>query len=148
MSFEKALDQTLRFEGGFSNHKADPGGATMKGVTQSVYDADRDHAGLPRQSVKFIGDDELRHIYERDYWRASGANGLAEPLDALHFDAAVNHGLKRAGIFLTDSGGSPKKYLDVREIFYHNLVNRKPEMRVFLRGWLARVKSLREFIAK
>lgn len=36
-----ALSRALVHEGGFSNHSADPGGATMKGVTQRVYDAYR-----------------------------------------------------------------------------------------------------------
>lgn len=146
MSFDRALAHTLKFEGGYVDHPADPGGATNKGITQSVYDADRDQAGLPRQSVKFISEDEVRHIYERDYWRASGASGLAEPLDLLHFDAAVNHGLKRAGIFLADSKGDPKAYLDLRERFYYDLVARKPSMTVFLKGWLNRVAGLRKVL--
>jgi len=146
MSFDRALGVTLRFEGGYVNHPADPGGATNKGITQGVYTAYRGSINQPAQSVKLITDAEVRTIYERDYWRPSGAAGLAEPLDTLHFDAAVNHGLKRAGLFLADSGGDPKKYLDARETFYHNLVARKPAMSVFLKGWLNRVNALREIV--
>lgn len=39
--FEPALKAVLVHEGGFSNHPADTGGATMKGVTQRVYDGFR-----------------------------------------------------------------------------------------------------------
>ncbi len=33
-NFAPALSRALVHEGGFSNHPDDPGGATMKGVTQ------------------------------------------------------------------------------------------------------------------
>jgi lysozyme family protein len=52
--FERALQRVLAHEGGFSNHPKDPGGATMKGVTQATYDAWRKSEGLPPQSVKLI----------------------------------------------------------------------------------------------
>ncbi|MBZ9653563.1 glycosyl hydrolase 108 family protein [Phyllobacterium lublinensis] len=36
--FSSALANVLVHEGGYSNHPKDPGGATMWGVTQRVYD--------------------------------------------------------------------------------------------------------------
>jgi hypothetical protein len=36
-NFPPALTFTLGFEGGFADHPADPGGATMKGVTLSTF---------------------------------------------------------------------------------------------------------------
>ena len=53
-NFERALAVVLRFEGGWSNHPRDPGGATMKGVTQKVYDRWRSKRGEPTQSVRTI----------------------------------------------------------------------------------------------
>lgn len=38
---KEALSGVLAHEGGHGNKPADPGGATMKGVTQRVYDAYR-----------------------------------------------------------------------------------------------------------
>ena len=37
-AFESSLPFILRWEGGFVDHPADPGGRTNKGVTQKVYD--------------------------------------------------------------------------------------------------------------
>ena len=39
IEFEDALKFVLKWEGGFTNHPKDPGGATNKGITQKVYDA-------------------------------------------------------------------------------------------------------------
>ncbi len=35
--FSRSLAKVLMHEGGYSNHPADPGGATIKGVTQRVF---------------------------------------------------------------------------------------------------------------
>jgi len=37
--FRACLDQTFKWEGGYSNDKYDPGGATMHGIIQREYDA-------------------------------------------------------------------------------------------------------------
>lgn len=60
----------LAREGGYSNHPADPGGPTMKGVTQRVYDGYRKGKGLATQSAKGITTDELNAIYDHQYWDA------------------------------------------------------------------------------
>ena len=59
-NFERSLAVVLRFEGGWSNHPSDPGGATMKGVTQEVYDRWRAKRGEPKQSVRNITELEVR----------------------------------------------------------------------------------------
>ena len=64
-NFDKCLTRTLVHEGGWSNHPKDPGGATMRGVIQRVYDGYRDRKGLGRRSVRQITDDELKEIYRR-----------------------------------------------------------------------------------
>ncbi|MFC0282395.1 glycosyl hydrolase 108 family protein [Camelimonas abortus] len=40
-TYKEALSAVLKHEGGYVNHPADPGGATNRGVTQRVYDAER-----------------------------------------------------------------------------------------------------------
>ncbi|MER8897013.1 glycosyl hydrolase 108 family protein [Mesorhizobium sp. M0676] len=42
---KQSLDLVLVHEGGYSNHPADPGSPTMKGVTQRVYDGYRKRKG-------------------------------------------------------------------------------------------------------
>ena len=99
-NFEKALALVLEHEGLYVNHPKDPGGATMKGVTQAVYDAYRKVRGRPSQSVKFITDEELRAIYKFQYWDKVHGDFLPTGLDYAMFDFAVNSGVGRASKYL------------------------------------------------
>lgn len=95
-NFERALALTLKWEGGYVNHPKDPGGATMRGVTQKVYDRWRRKAGRPLRPVREIEDEELRAIYRLQYWDAIYGDRLPEGIDAAVFDFAVNSGPTRA----------------------------------------------------
>ncbi len=61
-SFADSLPFILRWEGGYVNHPADPGGATNRGVTQKVYDAWRAKQGQAAQDVRQWSDAEMRSI--------------------------------------------------------------------------------------
>lgn len=98
--FATVLPWVLAHEGGWSDHPSDPGGATMKGVTQAVYSAYRLRHGLPVQSVRNISDDELEAIYRRQYWDVVRGDDLPPGLDYAVFDFAVNSGPSRAAKFL------------------------------------------------
>jgi lysozyme family protein len=68
----------------------------MRGVTQAVYDDDRDQRGLPRRSVQLITDAELQAIYRWRYWDMVRASDLPAGADYATFDFAVNSGVARA----------------------------------------------------
>ena len=95
-NLETALKHVLVHEGGFVNHKDDPGGATNRGVTQRVYDAYRDRQGQSRRSVRAITAEEVADIYKRQYWDAIRGDDLPSGLDYAVFDYAVNSGPRRA----------------------------------------------------
>lgn len=95
-NMEVSMTWMLGWEGGFVNHKKDPGGATNKGVTQRVYDNFRGRKGLGRQSVKLITTDEVTEIYVMQYWRPARCDDLPAGLDYAVFDFAVNSGVSRA----------------------------------------------------
>jgi len=167
-AFETALPFILAREGGYANNPADPGGATMRGITQRVYDGFRDRAGLPRQHVRQISDDEVATIYRRQYWNEGKCNEITEthPHVALcHMDCAVNSGISQAARLLQRAIGNvvvdgiigPKtlaalrqcdealllaRYLDLRAGFYKNLVVNRPPLGQFLPGWLARLRHV------
>lgn len=90
--FIACLAQTLKWEGGYSNDKYDPGGATMKGIIQREYDAYRKRAGLPKQSVRYISDAEVQFIYFNSYWDEVRADELPAGVDEVVFDFGVNSG--------------------------------------------------------
>lgn len=99
-SFDEALKRVLVHEGGYVNHPKDPGGATNKGVTQRVYDGWRDRLKLPRQSVRYIKDQEVSDIYRRQYWDAIRGDDLPRGFDYSTFDAAVNSGVSQGAKWL------------------------------------------------
>jgi lysozyme family protein len=90
--FSECLAETLKWEGGYSNDKYDPGGATMKGVIQRVYDAYREGKGISRRPVKQIEEVELLDIYRRDYWNLVRGDEMPAGLDLALFDFGVNSG--------------------------------------------------------
>ena len=165
-AFAAALPFILRWEGGFVDHPADPGGRTNKGVTQRTYNAWRTRQGLDSRDVKLIGDAEVHAIYESGYWVPPRCDLLGTPLDVVQFDTAVNMGPGRAVRFLQqavgcgvdgdfgpatqravmacDGGDAVARYCNIREDFYRQIVARKPAQAVFLKGWMNRLNSLRK----
>jgi lysozyme family protein len=95
-NFEQSLQETLRWEGGFSNHPRDPGGATMKGVTLARYRAFKRDPGATKEQLRNISDADLLAIYRDGYWRTVAGDDLPSGLDLAMFDFAVNSGPARA----------------------------------------------------
>ncbi len=165
-AFERSLPFILRWEGGFVDHPADPGGRTNKGVTQKVYDAWRARQQFARRDVKLIEDREVQAIYESGYWLPPRCDLLRQQLDLVQFDTAVNMGVGRAVRFLQsavgcgvdgdfgpqteraaaacDIGRGIAAYCDAREAYYRRLARQNPDLAVFLKGWMNRLNALRK----
>ena len=94
--FTACLDETLEWEGGYSNDKYDSGGATMRGVIQRRYSAYRKRKGLKYRSVRRIEDHELQEIYRVYYWDEVKGDTLPAGLDQAVFDFGVNSGPSRS----------------------------------------------------
>lgn len=96
--FDKSLKYVLVYEGGYSNHPADPGGVTLQGVIQRVYDGYRQNKGLTpkRLTASMLGDPqwiiERNEIYRLNYWDKISADDLPSGIDFVVFDGAVNSG--------------------------------------------------------
>jgi hypothetical protein len=136
-AFLRALDFVLAHEGGWSDNPADPGGATMKGITLGTYVrwcADQRRPEPTKDDLRTITDDEVQQIYLGDYWLKSGADKLAWPLQLAHFDAAVNSGVGQAAKLLASSGGDFQEYMGQRITWYTNISN----WETFGRGWIRR----------
>lgn len=86
-----ALARVLVHEGGYANNPADPGGATMSGVTQRTFDGYL-RLGKASRPVRTITSTELGEIYRRQYWAAVKGDELPEGIDYVLFDGAVNSG--------------------------------------------------------
>jgi lysozyme family protein len=155
-NFDSALKMILKSEGGFVNHKLDPGGMTNLGVTKKVWEA---------WVGKAVGEKEMRALtpatvaplYKKQYWDAVKADELPTGLDYLMFDFAINAGLGRAIKTMQKAIGTnpdgaigPKtmqalkdadqadliaKFSMEKELFYKSL----PTFATFGKGWMRRV---------
>ena len=164
---DRALDYLLRHEGGWSNHPADRGGATMYGVTQATYNQWRRQKKRSAQQVRNITKGEARELYEEMYWKAAACDRLPWPINYVTFDAAVNSGPSRgvkwtqAGLGVVADGkvgpntiavanrvveeGDASKLLrilDNRVEFLARLVQRNQSQTAFLLGWWRRTQDV------
>ena len=99
-NFPQALRLVLADEGGVSNHPADRGGLTNKGITQATYDAWRELHGRPSRSVRAIEHAAVDAIYREQFANKILFDKLPLGLDYALFDFAVNSGVSRAVRFL------------------------------------------------
>lgn len=99
-NFNRALTFVFGSEGGYSDHPADRGGRTMMGITESTLARARKAEIVGCADIRKLTRAEAAKIYEKLYWVPSAANEMPWPLCAIHFDAAVNHGLAGAAKLL------------------------------------------------
>ena len=145
--FKKSLKFILSAEGGYTNHPLDKGGATNKGITQNTYNQWRKSQSLPIQNIKNISDEEAESIYYQLYWCKSGCDNFSPKFAVLCFDTAVNMGIKRNKEFLLAAEYKyPQKFIEARKKAYYRIAEKNPAQKVFLKGWLNRIKRLEKFI--
>lgn len=151
--FNKCVEVILKNEGGYVNHPNDPGGETNFGIAKRYF---------PNEDIKNMTEERAKEIYYSKYWfpmRLEGINSYEAVLQL--FDFGVNAGKTRAiktaqslvevipdgicGRRTRDAinnyrGDFVKDYKAHRRGYYERLAERKPRMRVFLKGWLNRVE--------
>lgn len=173
--FERAVGMTLKFEGGYA---ADDNGRgpVNRGVLETTLKRAQSAGVVDKDiDIKDLSESDAKRIYEKYYYKGSGADKLPYPLDALHFDAAVNLGVNGAFSVLKKAlrsmGGSFGKVstasdiaravsslddeerqelaelmLDERDARYDRLAKSKKGNAKYLGGWKSRTKKLRGII--
>jgi lysozyme family protein len=158
--FERAFQEVLNYEGGYSNHEADRGGATKFGITEEVarqagYEGDMQDLSL----------EKAKEIYRENYWEYED---LPVEIGIECFDQAVNMGNFTANKHLqmavncfredeiaidgimgsnTAAAVNSCKYIDelvkVINILqgerYVKIALNDPSQKIFIRGWIKRV---------
>jgi lysozyme family protein len=153
-NFQECLDLVLKSEGGWVNHKDDPGGETNLGVTKAVWE---EFVGHPVKTMKDLTKDDVAPMYELKYWRPCYCEVLPRGLDFVVFSMGVNAGPGRSVKLLQQSIGcvpdgviGPRtrelisasnsanliaKFSETRREYYRSLKT----FPIFGKGWLARV---------
>ena len=126
-NFDKSMTFVFKWEGGYVNNPADPGGETKYVICKRAH---------PTFDIKELTVEQARAIYLTDYWAKAGCDKLEWPMCLVVFDTAVNMGVKRALDFKAASFNWTD-YLFMRLAFYSGIG--KPQ---FLRGWVNRVVDL------
>ncbi|SFV32544.1 Lysozyme family protein [Devosia crocina] len=143
--FARCHAVTAKWEGGWSNHAADPGGKTMYGITEAVYHQWLRKKGQGAKHVRNITRVEAEQIYFDQYWKPAGGPTLAVGVDLATYDAAVNSGVSRGRKWLM-AGLDPKDdhVHTVKNICRQRLgfVQSLNTWKVFGRGWGNRIADI------
>lgn len=158
-NFELALKTVLHHEGGFSNHKDDPGGMTNLGVTKRVWEEWVGHP-VDEKAMRALTPAQVAPMYKAKYWDKIKGDDLPEGVDYCVFDAAVNSGPGRAAKWLQscvgvepDGGIGPKTLAAVAAFDPKELVEDYAKRRLsflsdlptwgtFGKGWSRRVAEV------
>ncbi len=157
------------FEGGFSDHPADKGGATNMGVTigtwrKQGYDKDGD-GDIDVDDLRLISEADAQRIFRLNYWNrwkaddikdqsianilvdwvwGSGAYGIKIPQRILGVEIDGKVGPKTLAAL---NSRNPEelfaKLKKEREEYFQRICTVTPSNKVFLKGWLRRLDSIR-----
>ena len=159
-NFRDCLELVLKHEGGFVNHKDDPGGMTNLGVTKKVWEEWVRHE-VDEKQMRALTPALVAPMYEMRYWRTSYCEKLPRGLDLLVFSMAVNAGAGRSVKLLQDAIGvlpdgviGPRTMERINEANVETLIDKFSEARtafykglklfpVFGKGWLNRTDKER-----
>ena len=161
--YTKLIPKIKMWEGGFSNHPNDKGGATNSGVTIATY---RSVFGKNKtvQDLKNMSEEEWNYIFKTRYWDkwkadeienqsiaeflvdwtwCSGVYGIKYPQQVL--------GVAADGIVGKKTISAVNNYYDKKTLFdklwnrrkkhFDDIVRRNPSQRVFYKGWTRRLNS-------
>jgi lysozyme family protein len=163
--FDRAMEFTLRWEGGLVDHAADPGGLTNFGIAQ------RSHPGV---DIRNLTEELAKEIYREKYWDKVHGDDLAPAVALAVMDYAVNSGTGRAAKTIqkvvgatVDGAIGPNTLKKIKAAveadgenavaqavvmervgFLCRLVKNKPEMIVFLHGWMKRTHQCMAEVSK
>ena len=160
-NYQASLNHVLQSEGLWSDNPADPGGATMKGITLDTYRAWKGNPHISKDDLKAISDQDVYDLYKQNYWDKVKGDDLPSGVDYMVFDASVNMGVGRASKLIQTASGVPAdgvigngtleaiknanptelmdKFSTEKEDFYKSL----PTFGTFGEGWLNRVAQVK-----
>lgn len=140
--FDKVMEFIFKWEGGYVNDPADPGGETNFGI------AKRSHPDL---DIKNLTKDQAKEIYKIEYWNKIYGRGGRISDQAFLMDTAVNMGVTQAVIFwktMEDLLGTAEREPDISDLTtlrrarYFELIVMNNNLAKFAHGWNNRLVDL------
>lgn len=164
---DEIIRRVIRREGGYVNNKNDTGGATKYGITIGTL---ANYRGVPKASltpsdVKKLTEEEAIAIYKKNYWDNSRMDEVSDTVRELFFDTHVHGGaavvarraLNSLGYNIPTSGGISASLVEAmnsvnqKQLFdamvkervkrFYGIVQNNPSQKVFINGWLNRMKD-------
>ena len=124
-------------------------------------------------TIRKLTKEQATLIYKKAFWFGARCDRMPELVAITHYDFAVNAGVAQAARTLQRVVGAKvdgvvgsqtlgildnacdeigayqvaSDLCDARKKFYEDLVEKKPSSKVFLSGWMNRIKALRKYLA-
>ena len=146
-NFEPCHAVTAKWEGGWSDHAADPGGKTNWGITQATLGQ---YLGRPASAaeIRALTKEQAKAIYLRLFWNAIGAESMPRGVDLCCYDWGVNSGPARGKrayadtAAVTDIAKRVKVIMAARRGFYAAIIARNGKLAAFRKGWANRTAGI------
>ncbi len=97
---DRMMNWLMRIEGGKADDPVDRGGKTNMGITAGTANRAFKEGLIPSPDPYDLTREQAHSIYYHYYYLPSQCHKLDWPLNLIHFDSAVNHGIGGAGILL------------------------------------------------
>ena len=158
-NWESAFKMTLGHEGGYVNHKLDPGGMTNLGVTKRAWESYVSRE-VTEAEMRALTPAIVKPFYKKMYWDKIRGDDLPSGVDFAAYDYAVNSGVNKASKTLQEIAGAvPDGIIGPKSLVAINLVppdemvdaicmmrleflKRLPRWDVFGKGWSTRVAGV------
>lgn len=138
-----------------------------------LFDKDHDN-DIDRNDIKLLSKEDAANAFKKYFWDKLKLDDISSEKKAfVVYDTAVNSGIGNAVPLMqrtlvklgyhidVDGKFGPKtfsafqdadedifceEFLELRTNFYYKIVERKPSQRVFIRGWLNRIKEIKNIL--
>lgn len=103
----------------------------------------------PGVDLQHMSQDQAAAYLKQKYWDPSGAGNMQPALAAVHMDTTMMAGPAVANRLLQQSGGDANAYMNLRDAFTSNLVDKDPDKYgKYAHAWSNRSTALRQYVAQ
>lgn len=102
-NFKSVMTEIFAHEGGYVNHRTDPGGETNYGISKRAH---------PGEDIRNMTRARAEEIYRVEYWHSIHGDDLPGGVDLATMDPAVNSGVSRGVKWMQKAAGLKGNQLD------------------------------------